>query len=151
VIRGLPLAGRPVGYPFRPEKTILGIYKEHAADAPARSVTGSSGNTLSSSRAYCADCKSEFMLSNCEYCYPVTVNDYRSGYLLTRESVPFTHSDFALRVFEIACEDFGLPRDIRIQRIEPGHPDENGRHERMQLNLKKESTKHAAFNFLLQQ
>lgn len=76
--------------PFWLEKTFLGIYKELAAGAPARSVTGTSGNTLSSSRAYYADHKSEFMLSNREYCYPVTVNDYPSGYLLTRESVPFT-------------------------------------------------------------
>ncbi len=40
---------------------------------------------------------------------------------------------------------------IRIQRIKPGQPQQNGRHERMHLTLKKETTKPAAFNFLQQQ
>lgn len=83
-------------------------------------------------------------------------------------------------VFERAFKDFGLPAAIRtdngvpfasgnalfglsrlavwwlrlginIQRIKPGHPQQNGRHERMHLTLKKEATKPAAFNFLQQQ
>ena len=40
---------------------------------------------------------------------------------------------------------------INIQRIKPGHPEQNGRHERMHLTLKKEATKPASFNFLQQQ
>jgi putative transposase len=40
---------------------------------------------------------------------------------------------------------------IQIQRIKPGHPEQNGRHERMHLTLKKEATKPASFNFLQQQ
>jgi putative transposase len=40
---------------------------------------------------------------------------------------------------------------IKIQRIKPGHPQDNGRHERMHLTLKKEATKPASFNFLQQQ
>jgi transposase InsO family protein len=40
---------------------------------------------------------------------------------------------------------------IRIERIKPGHPQQNGRHERMHLTLKKEATKPAAQNFLQQQ
>ena len=40
---------------------------------------------------------------------------------------------------------------IGIERIKPGHPEQNGRHERMHLTLKKEATKPAAFNFLQQQ
>jgi putative transposase len=38
-----------------------------------------------------------------------------------------------------------------IERIQPGHPHQNGRHERMHLTLKKEATKPAAANFLQQQ
>jgi transposase InsO family protein len=37
------------------------------------------------------------------------------------------------------------------ERIKPGNPQKNGRHERMHLTLKKETTKPAAFNFLQQQ
>ena len=40
---------------------------------------------------------------------------------------------------------------IRIERIKPGHPEQNGRHERMHLTLKKEATKPAAQNVLQQQ
>jgi putative transposase len=40
---------------------------------------------------------------------------------------------------------------IGIERIKPGHPQQNGRHERMHLTLKKEATKPAAANFLQQQ
>ena len=40
---------------------------------------------------------------------------------------------------------------IQIERIKPGHPQQNGRHERMHLTLKKEATKPAAANVLQQQ
>ena len=40
---------------------------------------------------------------------------------------------------------------IQIERIKPGHPQQNGRHERMHLTLKKEATKPAAQNLLQQQ
>jgi putative transposase len=40
---------------------------------------------------------------------------------------------------------------IGIEPIKPGHPQQNGRHERMHLTLKKEATKPAAVNFLQQQ
>ena len=40
---------------------------------------------------------------------------------------------------------------IRIERIRPGHPEQNGRHERMHLTLKKEATKPAAQNMLQRQ
>ena len=40
---------------------------------------------------------------------------------------------------------------IQIERIQPGHPQQNGRHERMHLTLKKEATKPAAANVLQQQ
>ncbi len=54
---------------------------------------------------------------------------------------------------------FGLSRlslwwlrlGISIERIKPGHPQQNGRHERMHLTLKKEATKPASYNFLQQQ
>ena len=129
---------------------------------------------------WCADYKGEFMLGNREYCYPLTISDYRSRYLLACEGVASTKSDFAFSVFERAFRDFGLPHAIRtdngvpfasgnalfglsrlavwwlrlgiqVQRIKPGHPEQNGRHERMHLTLKKEATKPAAFNYLQQQ
>jgi putative transposase len=129
---------------------------------------------------WCADYKGEFKLGNQQYCYPLTITDYRSRYLLTCEGVASTRSDFAVTIFERAFKDFGLPQAIRtdngppfaapnalfglsrlsvwwlrlgiqIQRIKPAHPQQNGRHERMHLTLKQEATKPASFNFLQQQ
>jgi len=44
----------------------------------------------------------------------------------------------------------GLRLGVQIERIRPGHPEQNGRHERMHLTLKKEATQPAAPNFLQQ-
>ncbi len=40
---------------------------------------------------------------------------------------------------------------INIERIKPGHPQQNGRHERMHLTLKKETTRPPQMNSLQQQ
>jgi len=129
---------------------------------------------------WCADYKGEFMLGNRRYCYPLTITDFASRYLLTCEALGTTQEQFAFTVFERAFKDFGLPGAIRtdngvpfasahalyglsklsvwwlrlgiqIERIRPGHPEQNGRHERMHLTLKKEATKPAAANVLQQQ
>ena len=142
------------------------------------------GTPLSDAKApnelWCADYKGEFMLGNKKYCYPLTITDYRSRYLLSCEGLDSTKSVFAFTVFERVFREFGLPDAIRtdngvpfaspnamfglsrlsiwwlrlginIERIKPGHPEQNGRHERMHLTLKKEATKPASFNFLQQQ
>jgi len=129
---------------------------------------------------WCADYKGEFMLGNKKYCYPLTITDYRSRYLLACEGLDSTKSPFAVSVFEQVFKEFGLPGAIRtdngnpfsspnalfglsrlsiwwlrlgidIERIKPGHPEQNGRHERMHRTLKKEATRPASFNFLQQQ
>ena len=129
---------------------------------------------------WCADYKGEFLLGNQKYCYPLTITDYRSRYLLACEGRESTKEAGAFPVFERAFKEFGLPSAIRtdngipfscphalfglsrlsvwwlrlgiaIERIKPGHPQQNGRHERMHLTLKKEATKPASFNFLQQQ
>jgi putative transposase len=90
--------------------------------------------------------------------------------LLACEGLESTKSGFAFSVFERTFKDFGLPAAIRsnngtpfappcalfglsklsawwlrlgiqIQRIQPGKPQQNGRHERIHLTLKKEATK----------
>jgi len=129
---------------------------------------------------WCADYKGEFMLADKRYCYPLTVTDSASRYLLGCEALATTREMFAFTVFERIFSDFGLPRAIRtdnglpfaspnalfglsrlsvwwlrlgieIERIKPGCPQQNGRHERMHLTLKQEATRPAAANFLQQQ
>ena len=129
---------------------------------------------------WCADYKGEFMLGNRRYCYPLTITDFASRYRLTCEALTTTQERFAFIVFEQTFKEFGLPAAIRtdngvpfasahalyglsklsvwwlrlgiqIERSKPGHPQDNGRHERMHLTLKKEATKPASANVLQQQ
>jgi len=129
---------------------------------------------------WCADYKGEFMLTDRRYCYPLTITDYASRYLITCDALSTTREVYAFSVFERAFKDFGLPSTIRtdngvpfsccnalyglsklsvwwlrlginIERIKPGHPEQNGRHERMHLTLKNEATRPASDNFLQQQ
>ena len=129
---------------------------------------------------WCADYKGEFMLADRRYCYPLTISDFASRYLFSCEALATTRESYAFGVFERVFQEFGLPKAIRtdngvpfasahalfglsklavwwlrlgiqIERIKPGHPQQNGRHERMHLTLKKETTKPAARNFLQQQ
>jgi len=129
---------------------------------------------------WCADYKGEFMLGDRRYCYPLTITDFASRYLLTCEALTTTQEQFAFTVFERTFKEFGLPGAIRtdngvpfasaqalyglsklavwwlrlgieLERIKPGQPQQNGRHERMHLTLKREATKPASANVLQQQ
>ena len=129
---------------------------------------------------WCADYKGEFLLGNKQYCYPLTISDFNSRYLIACEGLECTKERYAFGVFEKAFKEFGLPKAIRtdngvpfsvphalfglsklsvwwlrlgieIERIKPGNPQQNGRHERMHLTLKKETTQPARNNFLQQQ
>jgi len=68
---------------------------------------------------WCADYKGEFQLGNKQYCYPLTISDYRSRYLLACEGLDSTKSDFAFSVFERTFKDFGLPQAIRTDNGNP--------------------------------
>ena len=129
---------------------------------------------------WCADYKGEFRLGNRQYCYPLTITDFASRYLLACDALSSTQAVLAFTVFDRAFREFGLPLAIRtdngvpfaaptalyrlsrlavwwlrlgihIERIAPGHPQENGRHERIHLTLKQAATKPAAPNVLQQQ
>jgi putative transposase len=129
---------------------------------------------------WCADFKGQFRLGNRRYCYPLTITDFATRYLLTCEALSTTGEAYAFAVFERTFKDFGLPRAIRtdngvpfasahalyglsklsvwwlrlgvgIERIRPGHPEQNGRHERMHLTLKQQATKPVVANLLQQQ
>lgn len=129
---------------------------------------------------WCADYKGEFMLGNKMYCYPLTITDFSSRYLLACEGMESTKESHAFNTFEQTFIKYGLPKTIRtdnglpfsscnalfglsklsvwwlrlginIERIKPGNPQENGRHERMHLTLKKEATKPPGENLLQQQ
>lgn len=129
---------------------------------------------------WCADYKGEFKTGNGRYCYPLTVSDHASRVLLMIEAHENTKEINALEAFARLFAEHGLPAAMRtdnglpfaspnglynlsklsvwwlrlgiaIERIKPGHPQQNGRHERMHLTLKKETTRPPGANALQQQ
>jgi transposase InsO family protein len=129
---------------------------------------------------WCADFKGEFKLGNGRYCYPLTVTDHASRYVLMCEALESTREGTAITAFEQLFLERGLPSAIRsdngvpfaspnalfnlsklavwwlrlgiaIERIKPGRPQQNGRHERMHLTLQREATRPPGMNSLQQQ
>ena len=129
---------------------------------------------------WCVDFKGEFKLGDERYCYPLTVTDHASRFLLMCEALESVREAPAITAFEQLFRERGLPRAIRsdngvpfaspnglyglsklsvwwlrlgveIERIKPGRPQQNGRHERMHLTLKKETTRPPGRNSLQQQ
>ena len=116
-----------------------------------------------------ADFKGEFKTGNGIYCYPLTIADQHTRFLLTCHGLLSTQTVTARPVFERAFREYGLPRAIRTdngvpfatqaihglsylnvwwmrlgiqhQRILPGRPDQNGAHERMHRTLKRQAVR----------
>jgi transposase InsO family protein len=173
----------PVRVPAK--STIHAVLDRHelVARIPKRR-TRANGTPLSGGTApndlWCADYKGEFQLGNRSWCYPLTVTDYASRFLLLCEAMETTREEVAFAGFERLFGERGLPTGIRsdngvpfaspnalfnlsklsvwwlrlgirIERIKPGHPQQNGRHERMHLTLKKETIRPPGSNSLQQQ
>lgn len=115
-------------------------------------------------QVWCADFKGHFQTKDGGRCNPLTITDHASRYLLCCRHVERMNHDRAKTCFEQAFRRYGLPDVIRTdngspfasvglaglsrlsywwirlgihpERIEPGHPEQNGRHERMHKTLK---------------
>jgi transposase InsO family protein len=127
----------------------------------------------------CVDYKGQFRLGDGTYCFPLTVSDRFSRRIMACEGFARIEMESAMRTFEAVFREFGLPKRIRSdngapfaarglrgftrmsvwwmrlgivhERIEPASPQQNGQHERMHRELKRETTRPAAENLLAQQ
>jgi transposase InsO family protein len=116
-----------------------------------------------------ADFKGHFRTRDALYCYPLTVADQHTRYLLACHGLPSVRGEGVRPVFDRLFREYGLPRAIRTdngapfatiglhglsqlnvwwlrlgiqhQRIRPAHPQQNGAHERMHKTLKAEATR----------
>jgi putative transposase len=123
--------------------------------------------------------KGEFKTGNGLYCYPLTIADQHTRFLLSCHGLLSTQTVTAKPVFERAFREYGLPLAIRTdngvpfatqaihglsylnvwwmrlgiqdQRILPGRPDQNGAHERMHRTLKRQAVKPVRQNCAAQQ
>src|SRR5258705_2462637 len=146
------------------KSTIHAVLHRHGlVKVPGRLRHRATGTPLSTGAApndlWCADFKGEVKLGNGRYCFPLTVTDHASRYLLLCEALEATRENLAITAFEQLFQERGLPQAIRsdngvpfaspnglfnpsklsvwwlrlgiaIERIKPGHPQQNGRHER---------------------
>lgn len=147
---------RPIGHPGRPNTAI---------DAP--------------NQVWSADFKGHFKTLDGRYCYPLTITDGYSRFLIECQALQTTATHEAKPVFTRIFREYGLPERIRTDNgapfatvslarlstlsawwvrlgilpelIEPGKPQQNGRHERMHRTLKAETTRPPAGNLPAQQ
>lgn len=115
------------------------------------------------------DYKGQFRLGDGSYCYPLTIVDSFSRYILACDALPSTRYEGTRKALERVFRIYGLPRcilsdngtpfasaglgrlsrlsmwwirmGIGIERIVPGHPEQNGSHERMHKTLKAQTTR----------
>ncbi|MDH3469238.1 MAG: IS481 family transposase [Gammaproteobacteria bacterium] len=135
--------------------------------------------TTAPNNLWAADFKGEFKTRDGLYCYPLTITDGYSRFLLACQGLHSTAVDHAKPVFTRVFKQFGLPQRIRTDNgvpfatntlarlsrlsawwvrlgvipelIEPGKPQQNGRHERMHKTLKAEATRPPAATLRAQQ
>jgi len=118
-------------------------------------------------RVWCADFKGWFQTRDGERIDPLTLSDAHSRYLLRCQAVEKTNGERVRAIFQAAFREYGLPQAVRTdngppfasralaglsrlavwwmklgivpERIAPGHPEQNGRHERLHRTLKEET------------
>lgn len=128
---------------------------------------------------WCADFKGWFRTRDQQRIDPLTISDAHSRYLLRCQAVEKTDTARVRAIFEAAFREYGLPEAIRTdngepfasraiaglsrlavwwiklgitpERIAAGHPEQNGRHERMHRTLKQEAAQPPAANRRKQQ
>jgi transposase InsO family protein len=136
-------------------------------------------HTTAPNDLWTADFKGHFKTRDGIYCYPLTIADRHTRYLLAVHALPSTRAVGARHVFEHVFREYGLPAAIRTdngvpfantglhgltqlsvwwlrlgithQRIHPASPQENGAHERMHRTLKAEATRPPQGNLAAQQ
>ena len=115
-------------------------------------------------KVWSADFKGQFKTGDGKFCYPITITDNASRYLLCCQGLRRPTLEETQPWFEKVFKEYGLPEairtdngmpfasvglggltklsvwfiklEIRSERIAPGHPEQNGRHERMHRSLK---------------
>lgn len=130
---------------------------------------GPRNNGVKPNDVWAADFKGWFQTGDGVRLDPLTISDWSSRYLILCHGLRTTATTFVKEKFEHVFREFGLPQAIRTdngppfasrgvgglsrlsvwwvrlgimpERIRPGHPEENGRHERMHRTLKQQTAK----------
>ena len=191
-VRNLLIEARRKHPTWGPKKLLPWLERRHDVELPSRSTAseilkreglsdtrrrrrrlehpGKPTTTAATPNAlWAADFKGEFLLRDGNYCYPLTVTDQHSRYVLACKALSSTKQIPVQRAFERLFREYGLPDAIRtdngvpfvtialgrLSRLsvwwiklgirpeltQPSHPEQNGQHERMHRTLKAETTR----------
>lgn len=166
-------ASSTVGEIFKSE----GLIEEHKV--PLRNPKGKAPevNAASPNSIWSTDFKGEMRMQNRKLCYPLTVADQKSRFILCCQGYESINYQSVKRAFEKLFLEHGLPEvilsdngvpfssssglsklsvwwiklGIRPVRIQPGKPQQNGKHERMHRTLKQETARPPGRNMQEQQ
>jgi transposase InsO family protein len=176
---------RRLGHSFPAPSTIGDVFAEHGLIVPRRRrkrhtpLPTGLREASAPNEVWCIDYKGQFRLGDGSYCYPLTITDQFSRFIVGCEGMGAICDEAARDVCEEIFRTHGVPAVMRsdngvpfactglagltklsaywlrlgitLERIRPGHPQENGRHERMHRTLKAETTRPARNNLLQQQ
>lgn len=167
--------------------TVGGILKRHGLVQERRRDRGRTPlhrgaltQATAPNHVWACDFKGQFRTADGHLCYPLTVTDSYSRYVLGVEGLTSVGEPHSWPVFERLFRCYGLPQiirsdngspfaavrslagltklsvkwlklGIRPERIRPGHPEQNGSHERMHRDLKHETVRPPATSLAAQQ
>lgn len=192
VVEQLLIEARRKHPTWGPKKLLPWLARRHDIDLPSRSTAGEilkraglcevrrrrrrlehpgkpTTNAATPNALWAADFKGEFLMRDGNYCYPLTVTDQYSRYILACKALRSTKEIPVQLAFERLFREYGLPEAIRtdngvpfatialgrLSRLsvwwikmgvrpeltQPSHPEQNGQHERMHKTLKAETTR----------
>jgi transposase InsO family protein len=152
-----------------------GLIRPRRARLRVPASTAPLGHAREPNDVWSVDFKGHFATTDGVRCHPLTISDNATRFLIQCEALREPKEAPVRQQFELAFREFGLPTRIRSdngapfaskavgglsrlsvwwiqlgivpERIEPGHPEQNGRHERMHKTLKEQtaSPPHATF------
>lgn len=156
-----------------------GLVRSRRRRVPVPPFDAPLAHCQSINEVWSADFKGQFRLGNHQWCYPFTLSDNHSRYLLACKGMSHPTQAGVWRACEAVFRQHGLPAAIRTdngipfasralggltplsvwwiklgirpERIALGQPQQNGRHERMHKTLKAEATRPAAASLSAQQ
>ena len=157
-----------------------GLIAERRRRMPAAASRRPTTSMDTPNAVWTIDFKGEFRTRDAVWCYPLTVMDGCSRYVLACQALRSTASASVRAVLERVFREYGLPTRIRSDNgvpfagptalarlsrlsvwwirlgiapelIQPGCPAQNGRHERMHRTLKRATTRPPAGNHAAQQ
>ena len=144
-----------------------GMVEERRLRSKHEVIGGALSGVTGPNDVWCADYKGQFRVGNGEECYPLTITDASSRFLMCCQAYDGIRTEEAWEGFERAFQEYGLPKSIHtdngspfasnglaglshlavqflklgieLDRSRPAHPEDNGGHERFHWTLKKDT------------